>query len=101
MTDENSRFDKVDERARAIIAITLLEHASVMLTQASNEAPRSEHINVQVALLNRKIRELQAPLLIIADGKCAHDWSAPRKGRLECTKGCGATRSPDDETGYI
>lgn len=92
MSDDNSRFDKVDERARAIVTITLLEHASSLLTAASNEAPRSEHINVQVALLNRKIRELQAPLLIMADGKCAHDWSAPRSGWHECTKGCGSAR---------
>lgn len=30
MSDENSRFDKVEERARAIVTITLLEHASVI-----------------------------------------------------------------------
>jgi len=85
MSDDNSRFDKVDERARAIVTITLLEHVVSLLTAASNESPRSEHINVQVALITRQIRALQAPLLTMADGKCAHDWSAIRRGRHECT----------------
>ena len=71
MTDENSRFDKVSERARAIVTITLLEHVLSLISAASNESPRNVNAQLRSCLRNAttNVSAAQVLLLGLADTK--------------------------------
>jgi hypothetical protein len=71
MTDENSRFDKVSERARAIVTITLLEHVLSLLAAAGNESPRGVNRQIHSCMKNARtnVAAAQVLLLGLADGK--------------------------------
>jgi len=67
MTDENSRFDKVSERARAIVTITLLEHVTSLMEAASREAPRGVDISSYLRHVRDNARCAQVRLLGTAE----------------------------------
>jgi hypothetical protein len=69
MTDENSRFDKVSERARAIVTITLLEHVMSLMEAARREAPRGVDISSYLRHCRDNACCAQALLLCMADVK--------------------------------
>ena len=57
----------LDDRNRAIVAITLLENAMKILADASNEGPKGRYaIGPKVADLNRTIMAIQQRLLPLA-----------------------------------
>jgi hypothetical protein len=67
MTDANSRFDRVSQRARAIATVTLLEHAASLLVAASNEQPRGMDLDRDMKCARSAIRAMQRQLLPVAD----------------------------------
>ncbi len=71
MTGSKDEGRGVDERAKALVAITLLEHAMGLLTAASNEGPKKTAgaIGCDVASINRKIAMMQSRLFRIVDAK--------------------------------
>lgn len=81
MSDENSRFDKVDERARAIASVTLLEHAMSLLAAAAREAPRQMHIDKDMSNAKRYIESAQSCLLPIADGTAPRRYGSREGGQ--------------------
>lgn len=57
-----------ENRDRARVAITLLEHAAGLLSAASNEGPKGRHsIGPEVANLNRNIERIQQRLFAVED----------------------------------
>ena len=58
----------MNDKAKALVSITLLEHAANLLTAAGNEGPKGKHdINGEISALNKMIHAIQQKLFQVAD----------------------------------